>query len=453
MKFPESLRIAVKPLHQLIELEESGHGSLRLKSGVDANLIKDLSQRMGFNYEIYTPEDGEWGTRKSDGNWTGTLGMLDRGEVDMAVSSLIITEERFNGFTFIPYSTFQFGFVTNRPQFGRPSPKFASPFQMEVWIACLVSFAIVVHMLWITSTKSSSIGRALMTTLGIFLNQDSTTESSLSAEKNFRERNSSDNKYVRGRISPETLSCDISPSSYRAIRGRSVFANNAIQGCWMVATMFLTYSYSAVLLSNLTLPVQDEGIRTVEELSDAILNHGYKFLYPEGSATPELISRNSKLQDVAEKLTKNKWTFKLDNGGHPQKFDTKSAVFGPKIVLQMNYGVQLSTTKVMSSDTIAVVSVGLAVGKHFCCTRKLQRYLNLVVESGLYSEYIQRTQYKTSYELAIDLEDNKTTPLSINDLYYTFMFVAVSMGVSFLVLLMEILSRIPAFKNKKPSFS
>lgn len=38
--------------------------------------------------------DGAWGSL-NDGVWNGMIGMIDRGEVDVAVSDFTVTTERF----------------------------------------------------------------------------------------------------------------------------------------------------------------------------------------------------------------------------------------------------------------------------------------------------------------------------------------------------------------------
>ncbi len=40
------------------------------------------------------PPDGKWGSQEANGSWNGMVGMLHRGEVDMALGPLGITRAR-----------------------------------------------------------------------------------------------------------------------------------------------------------------------------------------------------------------------------------------------------------------------------------------------------------------------------------------------------------------------
>ena len=41
------------------------------------------------------PPDGKWGSKNEDGSWNGMVGMLHRGEVDMALGPFGVTEARY----------------------------------------------------------------------------------------------------------------------------------------------------------------------------------------------------------------------------------------------------------------------------------------------------------------------------------------------------------------------
>ena len=45
---------------------------------------------------MYPSIDGGWGSRNEDGSWNGMVGMIVRGESEIAVSDFFITDERNN---------------------------------------------------------------------------------------------------------------------------------------------------------------------------------------------------------------------------------------------------------------------------------------------------------------------------------------------------------------------
>ena len=56
---------------------------------------------MNFTYTLFSPEDGEWGAPKDNGHWSGMVGMLESGEVDIAVTDLTYTVPRTAVLTFV----------------------------------------------------------------------------------------------------------------------------------------------------------------------------------------------------------------------------------------------------------------------------------------------------------------------------------------------------------------
>ncbi|GIX93565.1 hypothetical protein CEXT_574251 [Caerostris extrusa] len=71
---------------------------------------------MGFLYELMFPEDGLFGNRLEDGNWTGVVGLLQRNEADMAFSYLSMNYERYLILDFsTTYSSQVQTFVTEMP--------------------------------------------------------------------------------------------------------------------------------------------------------------------------------------------------------------------------------------------------------------------------------------------------------------------------------------------------
>lgn len=43
---------------------------------------------------MVTSADGGWGSQEVDGSWNGMVGMIERGEVTVAVSSFFATKDR-----------------------------------------------------------------------------------------------------------------------------------------------------------------------------------------------------------------------------------------------------------------------------------------------------------------------------------------------------------------------
>ncbi|GIY17026.1 uncharacterized protein CEXT_296731 [Caerostris extrusa] len=62
--------------------------------GADGKLITCIIDKLKFKYKVFPPPDLEWGSLKN-GSWSGIIGMLDRGEADMGITYMAVTEDRF----------------------------------------------------------------------------------------------------------------------------------------------------------------------------------------------------------------------------------------------------------------------------------------------------------------------------------------------------------------------
>lgn len=397
MGFPKFLKIAVQHLRDVLEIKRNQTNHWEITGGIDGFLLKDLSKTLDFDYELYVPEDGEYGRINSDGKWTGILGMLDRGEVDMGFGSMFVTEKRYNSFAQILFTTCQFTFATNKPSFHSAESRFDYPFQTEVWITCFIAYLFTTAVLWIFSRRNCSICESAVETLRIILRQNTTMQKS-----------------------------------------RPSVSTNAVLGSWILASMLLSYSYSVILLSFMTLPPQSKGIKTIEELANAVEKQNYKVLAPD-NLTPlvEVVRRNSKLHAIAQKILDNHWYFKVENGSYPQQLDSKTALVSMRLYFQVNYGVEPFTTKFISSDAISYTYAGLAVSKTFCWIDELRRFTNRMVESGLYNYYRQQRITRAVFDRTFEMEDSPVRPLSLHNLKAIFYILAYGLLLAFIALLFE----------------
>ena len=63
------------------------NGAPKLK-GYCIEMIEEMAKRMNFDYEIILPSDNseDYGKRQPDGSWSGVIGDLVKGEIDIAVA-------------------------------------------------------------------------------------------------------------------------------------------------------------------------------------------------------------------------------------------------------------------------------------------------------------------------------------------------------------------------------
>jgi len=62
----------------MIRADGDGRESGDRFEGLIPDLMEQLSQRVGFNYEISLVRDGKYGSRIENGSWNGMIGELTR---------------------------------------------------------------------------------------------------------------------------------------------------------------------------------------------------------------------------------------------------------------------------------------------------------------------------------------------------------------------------------------
>ncbi|XP_011343034.1 glutamate receptor ionotropic, delta-1 isoform X2 [Ooceraea biroi] len=94
-----------------------------------------------------------WGYRKENGSWSGMIGMLQRGEIDIGGTATFLVPERLGVVQYIQlYTHTGSRFVFRRPLLSTVSNIFILPFQRNVWLAIAV-FLIVAFCLLYLSIK------------------------------------------------------------------------------------------------------------------------------------------------------------------------------------------------------------------------------------------------------------------------------------------------------------
>ncbi|KAG1666947.1 putative glutamate receptor [Nymphon striatum] len=116
------------------------------EDGLDVRIINGFSSALNFSYDILHVQNGKWGSLLPDGSWNGMIGMLERKEVDIAVSGLSRTTARLKVADFSNTYLFnQLTFATIAPQEISKVQAPIVPFQKEVWLAymgCLIITAL-----------------------------------------------------------------------------------------------------------------------------------------------------------------------------------------------------------------------------------------------------------------------------------------------------------------------
>ncbi|VDD80056.1 unnamed protein product, partial [Mesocestoides corti] len=117
--------------------------------GYCVDLLNLISQDVGFNYTIEMAKDRSYGSRhvnkSGDVYYNGIVGVVHRGEADMAVAALTITYEREQVLDFsTPFMTLGGSLLFMRPKTQKPSIfSFLQPLSPTVWAYVITTYIVV----------------------------------------------------------------------------------------------------------------------------------------------------------------------------------------------------------------------------------------------------------------------------------------------------------------------
>ena len=75
-------------------MSQDFHGNFQIYSGLMPQLFKIIASNLNCSWNLIPSVDGMYGTKNADGSWNGLIGMLERGEVDLALADLSVTSDR-----------------------------------------------------------------------------------------------------------------------------------------------------------------------------------------------------------------------------------------------------------------------------------------------------------------------------------------------------------------------
>ncbi|XP_029173656.1 ionotropic receptor 25a isoform X2 [Nylanderia fulva] len=124
--------------------------------GYCIDFVQKLSYEMQFDYDLVIPEDEEFGKKLPNGEWSGVIGDLAKGETDIAVAALTMTSEREEVIDFVAPYFEQSGIliVMRKPVRKTSLFKFMTVLRLEVWLSIVGALTLTGIMIWILDKYS-----------------------------------------------------------------------------------------------------------------------------------------------------------------------------------------------------------------------------------------------------------------------------------------------------------
>ncbi|KAK4326020.1 hypothetical protein Pmani_003443 [Petrolisthes manimaculis] len=128
--------------------------------GGEVAVMKALANVMNFTINFVEPPPGElWGSRLSNGTWNGIVGMQGRGEADLAIANVFITnlpgQSEHQHFSAPFYHEVSCVVMKVPP----PMPRWQAiswPFRGETWLTILIGFFICGPILYVVAFYSAA---------------------------------------------------------------------------------------------------------------------------------------------------------------------------------------------------------------------------------------------------------------------------------------------------------
>ncbi|GFQ78549.1 glutamate receptor ionotropic, delta-2 [Trichonephila clavata] len=413
MKFPSKVTVAALIKKPFFEVNLGADGELKL-SGAEGRLLDIISHALRSCLEIVVPEDNKFGQQGPDGNWTGVIGMVQRGEVDLGMGFLGMTEERA---AVVDFSTV---YTIDGTTFviGKPSPipaafAYLYPFQLVLWASLAAFLFLMPFVFMLMMDHKSSYVSLFLELFGSLMTQ------ALSVK----------NDSMRSRI---------------------------LLMSWVIFAYIISLSYSALLLSFMSVPLQREQVKDFLQLSNAVGKGRIKATVFYGSIVESFLlsSEQVHLKFLGESIKKNAWyCYNLKPGFHKDIVNEHKALLGPRVITRIFFG-SGESEEIISEDTLVSLNIALAVDKNFCCKKEMDQVLSRIRSMGLFEKFVkdetQKLELQTSKEVS-EIDDEMQ--IHVEDLFGAMMFLLIGYILSFLSLLGEILCNRQYHKFKCNSFS
>lgn len=141
---PKAPYLVIKEARDLLQqLEQEVNGTTQMYKldpetldGIYPRLLQVMSEQLNVSLQFYRHIRHDWGDwNASLEQWTGGLGILYRGQVDMIGTSLTLTSERWEGFQFLPPigTSHDAIFIQNNLQHQKDWDLFFRPFTPALW--------------------------------------------------------------------------------------------------------------------------------------------------------------------------------------------------------------------------------------------------------------------------------------------------------------------------------
>ena len=205
------------------------------------DIMNEVAGFLNMTFTVVMAPRGQWGHLFDNGSWSGIIGQLDRGEVDIAIAPLSITYPRRQAVDFADFAledAYYTGVYRKPPNDVNTLVLILSPFKPESWM--VLGISVIVFSVILTILESIWLFRGTMASRIKFIAKSLIPNAYKSFHSFFGE--------------------EISIKTLKALFARIIWST------WLCFGMILVCLWSANIISFLTLPNYDIPFETMEQL-------------------------------------------------------------------------------------------------------------------------------------------------------------------------------------------
>ncbi|GBO28758.1 Glutamate receptor ionotropic, delta-1 [Araneus ventricosus] len=369
--------------------------------GLEGKLLEVIIQGLNSQFELVMAKDKAWGQLLPDGNWTGMIGEIQKGLADIAIHFMSVTEKRLSIVDYSPtYTTEVLTFAIGKPGFKPKSLAFVKAFDSRIWITTLVILLLMPLIFTVLLREKGGYSEFLLM------------------------------------LATHVLQQSVNHNQDR-------FQYRILLSSWMFFTTILSFSYTAVFFSLLTLPAELKGVQNFQELSEAVMKKGYKCYVPKGSSTVDLLLQSEKkyLRELGQNVVRNEWYINSIPLPLNNQMDKESAMISGGAWMSVAAGPEEWKHYYMSDNSLLSFQFAVAMKKGFCHKRRLMKVIHSINNGGLYEKIRNHESFKlwNSAPERRRIVARNIGSLSLSDLSGAFLLLAAGVGLSTICFLAELI--------------
>ncbi|XP_068214587.1 glutamate receptor ionotropic, delta-2-like [Palaemon carinicauda] len=389
---------------------ESNEGKQFVYSGPIIKLLKILASNVNFTYKIRQSPDGAWGFLFPNGTWNGIMGMVLRKEIDFTLGPFGVTYIRWKVIDYTDSLIIDYGKILGRRGNTEVDPwGILLPLAPMIWVAAFGTLFFIVILSFIVTHID---------------------------------------RYVTAPLSK------VPPSTYiRAFLQQNIVVppdcgwEKVMLGSWLLCILVLLECYSTTLITLLAVRHIEEPYQYVKDVLD---DPTVKVLWVANTAYAQYLANveSGMFYEVAEAGKRGKVKFirspEYDTGVDEFVSRGDYVLINPylmmKIFLTEDYMDNGNCKFYVSKEKFLPLTFALIVPKNSPIQGPINEGIRAVVEGGLYNYWLDNAFVNAKSCKNPPTKITVMSPLSLTNLWVTFVLLVVGYLASIVVLCLEMSS-------------